>query len=76
MYEIKKGGMYMMKGMRAKLSKNFEKVMSIRLLASFWQMLEKAYAQDNTKTVGELMAEVEETIAKEGYNVHEVLNDR
>lgn len=64
----------MMKGMKAKIPKNLEKIMSVRLLASFWQMLEKAYAQDNTKTVGELMAEVEEGLASEGYNVHEVLN--
>lgn len=47
--------------------------MSVMFLASHWKMLEKAYAQDNAKTVGELMAEIEETIAKEGYNVHEVL---
>ena len=65
----------MSKGFKAKIPKNLEKVMSIRFLASFWQMLEKAYAQDTSKTVGELMAEVEEAIANEGFNVHEVLNE-
>ena len=59
----------------SKLNQKVQKKMAVKFLASFWQMLEKAYAQDNTKTVGQLMAEVEEAIAKEGYNVHEVLNE-
>lgn len=65
----------MRKGFIPKIPKELEKKMSVKLLASFWKMLEKAYAEDNSKTVGQLMAEVEEAIAKEGYNVHEVLNE-
>ena len=59
----------------SKLNQKVQKKMAVKFLASFWQMLEKAYVEDNTKTVGQLMAEVEEVIAKEGYNVHEVLNE-
>ena len=58
-----------------KIPKDLEKMVSVKLLASFWRLLEKAYVEDNTMTVGQLMAEVEEVIAKEGYNVHEVLNN-
>ena len=57
----------------SKLNQKVQKKMAVQFLASHWKLLEKAYAEDNTKTVGQLMAEVEEVIAKEGYNVHEVL---
>lgn len=66
----------MRKGFKdSRLKNKVSKRMAVQFLASHWKLLEEAYAQDNAKTVGELMVEVEEAIAKEGYNVQEVLNN-
>lgn len=59
----------------AHMKEKVSKKMTVQFLASHWKLLEKAYAQDNLKTVGDLMGEIEEAIAQEGFNVHELLNE-
>lgn len=65
----------MSKELFAGLPAKMREKMSIKILASFWKFLEHEFAQDNTKSVGELMGEIELEIAEKGYNLHEVLNE-
>lgn len=55
--------------------KKMREKMAAKILASYWKFLEYEYAKDNTKTVGELMAEIELELAEKGYNLFDVLDD-